>query len=225
MVHVGELGVAAGRAGGGVDLGVQRAHEPVFGRQRQAGRDVVQRQGGADDRLVGELPVRAVHHRTGVAAQAVGIGPDIASAKADIGLHRQAEVEVIQRVRHHTVGANRAAAARHAAEAGNAVHFVLAVVALDLGADAVAEAVTEADHAAPAEVELGIARARRGELAAEVDVAFHQPVDAGAGTHIETADRLGLRGDRQSQHRRGKKRPFEAHLGFSSESRTGHRCG
>ncbi|GAV36413.1 hypothetical protein ROTAS13_04100 [Roseomonas sp. TAS13] len=242
VVVVVELGLRArqrraGAVGGHaldlrVELGLQRAEEAVFRRERQAGhsRD---REGEAGDALVGELAVGVVDHQAGVRAIATGrvvhLHPLVAHAGADIG-HDRGELrdeagqgEVIEDIAHRAIGALLAAdgvAAR--AEGAQVVDVVLAVAAFGLEAQAVAEAPADAGDAAPAQLVLRLQAVVRqpeadpgGGVGVDVVRGALHPVGAGASTDIQAGDRLRLGGQRQRQDRRGHQCLAKAHHKFS----------
>ena len=191
------------RAGGAIQVqgGTERAEIPHLAGEREAGHDAAEAPGGAEDGLVGEVAVRvvqAVAAAADVQPRVLDIGPDIAGAAADIGHEavgpdaEARQVEVEQHVAHHAVVAEIAAAPDPARGAGDAVDLALAVVALGLHPQAVAEAPAKRAEAHEAEILVMDAEAARRAVVPQVH--------ARASADIGTAHRLRPR--RQGQRKR-----------------------
>ena len=84
--------------------------------------------------------------RLGHRDEIVQIGPGIADAGTEVGVHpRHADIHVEQHVRHRAVGLERAAEGRDPWSL-SVVDIGVPIIALDLEADAVAQAVADARH-------------------------------------------------------------------------------
>jgi hypothetical protein len=140
--------------------------------------------------LVGEVAVRVVQPVAAAADVQPGVldvGPGVAGAHAYVrheAVRPDAEarqVEVEQGVAHHAVVPDVAAAAHPAGGAGDAVDLALAVVALDLRADAVAEAPAERTEAHEADVVVVDAEAACRGVVEQVDARTGADIGAGHG--------------------------------------------
>ncbi len=212
-----------------VEARLERPQEPILGGQRQSGEHVGQPDRGADDRLVGEAALAVVHaqpagrrERRGGRegrAEVVRLRPDVAGAEADIRHEPAADgrdAEVVERVAHHAVLTDGPAGAEALHAAVDARDAVVAVAALDLGAEAVAEAPADAADADPAlagpDRPGGLGGDRDALDRKRRDVALHTPVHAGAARDIQAGHGLRLGNQRQRhQGRRSQGSLLEAH--------------
>ncbi len=214
---------------------IERREIAILERRREARhRQDVRR--NAADRLVGEVALRAARAERRARAVAdeacvAQLGPGVAGTTADVGgQEREArDVEVVENVAHHPVGALEPAGAAEAglrAEALDALDLVLAEIALDLDPQAVAEAVADAAERDPAGLEVDAAVAARHRR------------DAGERIRRELRlleeVRAACAGDVEAGHRRGgtpRKVPAKEAAGLGlgmrhrRRGREGHRGG